>query len=208
MTPGACRTLPSEQPPGRRCRQAPDDPHVRRLTVAWPVPPGFSSTSERIYQERGPAVAGLPPLPCRSSSCATASGSNHRSPRSCALAAADADVRPRRRQYRILVLELSAYFLAARTGANREDPVGLLGRGAPEDECSAEVQDLIKWRKAGTSEQGGPYGNHDGFKRKSVRSAGESVPALDGNGVQPKAVEYCRYFFIALVCTSSSFLVE
>jgi len=48
----------------------------------------------------------------------------------------------------MLVVELSAYFLAARTVVNREDPVGLLGMGAPEDEYDAEVKDLIKWREA------------------------------------------------------------
>src|SRR5580658_4612303 len=42
--PGACRALPSEQPPGRRCRQAPDNPHPGRLIVAWPVPLGVILT--------------------------------------------------------------------------------------------------------------------------------------------------------------------
>jgi hypothetical protein len=50
-------------------------------------------------------------------------------------------------------MELSAYFLAARAVVNREDPVGLLDIGAPEDEYEAEVRDLIKWRKAVTAEQ-------------------------------------------------------
>jgi hypothetical protein len=31
---------------------------------------------------------------------------------------------------------------------NREDPVGLLGIGAPEDEYEPEIRDLIKWRSA------------------------------------------------------------
>jgi hypothetical protein len=55
----------------------------------------------------------------------------------------------------MLVVELSAYFLAARTVVNREDPVGLLGMGAPEDEYDAEVKELTKWRKAVTGEQVG-----------------------------------------------------
>ena len=50
-------------------------------------------------------------------------------------------------------VEVSAYFLAARTVVNREDPVGLLGAGAPEDEYEPEIRDLIKWRKAVTAEQ-------------------------------------------------------
>lgn len=50
-------------------------------------------------------------------------------------------------------MERSAYFLAARTVVNREDPVGLLAMGAPEDEYDPEVGDLIKWRKAVTAEQ-------------------------------------------------------
>jgi hypothetical protein len=50
-------------------------------------------------------------------------------------------------------MELSAYFLAARTVVNREDPVGLLDMGAPEDEYEPEVRDLIKWRKTVTAEQ-------------------------------------------------------
>jgi hypothetical protein len=36
---------------------------------------------------------------------------------------------------------------------NREDPVGLLGAGAPEDEYDPEVEELIKWRGAVTAEQ-------------------------------------------------------
>ena len=36
---------------------------------------------------------------------------------------------------------------------NREDPVGLLGMGAPEDDYDPEVRDLVKWRKAVTAEQ-------------------------------------------------------
>jgi len=47
----------------------------------------------------------------------------------------------------------SAYFLAARTVVNREDPAGLLGFGAPEDEYDPEVEDLIKWREAVTADQ-------------------------------------------------------
>lgn len=50
-------------------------------------------------------------------------------------------------------VEVSAYFLAARTVVNREDPVGLLGVGGPEDEYEPEIRDLIKWRKAVTAEQ-------------------------------------------------------
>jgi hypothetical protein len=50
-------------------------------------------------------------------------------------------------------VEVSAFFLAARTVVNREDPVGLLGIGAPEDEYEPEIRDLIKWRKAVTAEQ-------------------------------------------------------
>ena len=36
---------------------------------------------------------------------------------------------------------------------NREDPVGLLGMGAPEDDYDPEVRDLVKWRKAVKAEQ-------------------------------------------------------
>jgi len=36
---------------------------------------------------------------------------------------------------------------------NRQDPVGLLGAGAPEDEYDPELRDLIKWRTAVTPEQ-------------------------------------------------------
>ena len=50
-------------------------------------------------------------------------------------------------------MEMSAYFLAARAVVNREDPVGLLGVGAPEDEYDPEVRDLVKWRAAVTAEQ-------------------------------------------------------
>jgi hypothetical protein len=50
-------------------------------------------------------------------------------------------------------MELSAYFLAARAVVNREDPVGLLDMGAPEDEYEPEVRDLVKWRKTVTAEQ-------------------------------------------------------
>jgi hypothetical protein len=50
-------------------------------------------------------------------------------------------------------MEMSAYFLAVRTVVNREDPVGLMHLGAPEDEYDPEVADLVKWRKAITAEQ-------------------------------------------------------
>jgi hypothetical protein len=74
-----------------------------------------------------------------------------------ATAAADADVRSRRGVVPVsghdVFVEVSAYFLAARTVVNREDPVGLLGIGAPEDEYEPEIRDLIKWRKAVTAEQ-------------------------------------------------------
>jgi hypothetical protein len=38
---------------------------------------------------------------------------------------------------------------------NREDPVGLLGMGAPEDEYDSEVIDLVKLRKAVTADHVG-----------------------------------------------------
>jgi hypothetical protein len=44
----------------------------------------------------------------------------------------------------MLFMDLSAFFLAVRTVVNREDPVGLLDAGAPEDEYDPEVGDLIK----------------------------------------------------------------
>lgn len=53
----------------------------------------------------------------------------------------------------MLFMETSAYFLAVRAVVNREDPVGLLYMGAPEDEYDPEVADLIKWREAATAEQ-------------------------------------------------------
>jgi len=55
----------------------------------------------------------------------------------------------------MLVVELSAYFLAARAVVNREDPVGLLSMGAPEDEYDPEVKDLVRWRKPVTAERVG-----------------------------------------------------
>ena len=48
----------------------------------------------------------------------------------------------------MMLMGMSAYFLTARTAVNREDPVGLLGMGAPEDEYDPEVRDLVEWRKA------------------------------------------------------------
>jgi hypothetical protein len=50
-------------------------------------------------------------------------------------------------------VETSAYFLAVRTVVNREDPIGLLGMGAPENEYDAGVRHLIKWRTAVTADQ-------------------------------------------------------
>jgi len=50
-------------------------------------------------------------------------------------------------------METSAYFLAVRAVVNRENPVGLIHLGAPEDEYGPEVADLIKWRKAVTAEE-------------------------------------------------------
>ena len=50
-------------------------------------------------------------------------------------------------------MDASPYFLAVRTVVNREDPVGLLCLGAPEDEYDSEVADLIKWPEAVTAEQ-------------------------------------------------------
>jgi len=50
-------------------------------------------------------------------------------------------------------MDRSAYFLAARIVVNREDPVGLLGMGAPEDEYDPEVKDLVKWHEAVTADQ-------------------------------------------------------
>jgi hypothetical protein len=47
----------------------------------------------------------------------------------------------------------SAYFLAVRAVVNREDPVGLLRIGAPDDEYDLEIRDLIKWRRAVTADQ-------------------------------------------------------
>jgi hypothetical protein len=55
----------------------------------------------------------------------------------------------------MVFVERSAYFLAVRAVVNREDPVGLIHLGAPEDEYDPEVADLIKWRKAVTAEDVG-----------------------------------------------------
>jgi hypothetical protein len=56
----------------------------------------------------------------------------------------------------MLVMEMSAYFLAAREVVNREDPVELLGMGgAPDDEYDPEVEDLVQWRTAVTADQVG-----------------------------------------------------
>jgi hypothetical protein len=50
-------------------------------------------------------------------------------------------------------MEPSADFLAARTVVNREDPLGLLDGGAPEDEYDSEVRDLVKSPSALTAGQ-------------------------------------------------------
>ena len=42
---------------------------------------------------------------------------------------------------------VSAYFLAARSVVNAEDPAGLLAMDAPEDEYDVQVEALIKWRE-------------------------------------------------------------
>ena len=47
----------------------------------------------------------------------------------------------------------SAYFRAVREVVNREDPVGLIGLGSPEDEYDAEIKDLIKWRDPVTADR-------------------------------------------------------
>ncbi len=41
----------------------------------------------------------------------------------------------------------SPWFLAARAVVNAEDPIGLLGMDAPEDEYDPEGMDLVKWRE-------------------------------------------------------------
>lgn len=46
----------------------------------------------------------------------------------------------------------SAYFLAVRAVVNREDPVGLIAMGCPEDEYDSEIEDLVKWRESVTPE--------------------------------------------------------
>ena len=48
---------------------------------------------------------------------------------------------------------LSPLFLTVRTVVNREDPVGLLDAGAPQDEYDPEVADLLKCREAVTADQ-------------------------------------------------------
>jgi hypothetical protein len=50
-------------------------------------------------------------------------------------------------------VERSAYFLAVRAVVNREDPVGLLAIGAPDDEYDPEVQELVTTGDAVTAEQ-------------------------------------------------------
>jgi hypothetical protein len=50
-------------------------------------------------------------------------------------------------------METSAYFLAVRRVLNREDPIGLLRMGAPDDEYDPEIRDLIKWRTPVTADQ-------------------------------------------------------
>jgi len=52
-----------------------------------------------------------------------------------------------------VLMDLSPFFLAARTVVNREDPVGLLDAGAPQDEYDPEVGDLINLHEAVTAEQ-------------------------------------------------------
>lgn len=51
------------------------------------------------------------------------------------------------------VMARTASFLAACTVVNREDPAGLLGFAAPEDEYDPKVDDLIKWRESVTADQ-------------------------------------------------------
>lgn len=43
--------------------------------------------------------------------------------------------------------------MAARAVVNAEDPIGLLGVDAPEDEYDPEVMDLVKWREKLTPER-------------------------------------------------------
>jgi hypothetical protein len=52
-----------------------------------------------------------------------------------------------------VLMDLSPFFLAVRTVVNREDPVGLLDAGAPQDEYDLEVEDLINLHEAVTAEQ-------------------------------------------------------
>ena len=52
-----------------------------------------------------------------------------------------------------VLMDLSQFFLAVRTVVNREDPVGLLDAGAPQDEYDPEVGDLIQLHEAVTAEQ-------------------------------------------------------
>lgn len=47
----------------------------------------------------------------------------------------------------MVFMEPSEFFLAVRSVVNREDPVGLLDMGAPEDEYDIEVKDLIRRTK-------------------------------------------------------------
>ena len=47
----------------------------------------------------------------------------------------------------------SPAFLAARAVVADEDPLGLLGFGAPEDEYDPEIEDLLKWRAVVTPER-------------------------------------------------------
>jgi hypothetical protein len=76
-------------------------------------------------------------------------------------------------------MEMSAYFLAVRTVVNREDPIGLLGMGAPEDEYDPEVRDLVKWRKAVTAEQVGAIFMR-WFGESGVMPSGMAARIADG----------------------------
>lgn len=51
----------------------------------------------------------------------------------------------------MVFMESSAFFLAVRSIVNREDPVGLLDMGAPEDEYDIEVKDLIKLTRSNSA---------------------------------------------------------
>ena len=86
-----------------------------------------------------------------------------------------------------VLMDLSPFFLAVRTVVNREDPVGLLDAGAPQDEHDPEVGNLIKLHEAVAAEQvsavflrwsGARVRCHPRWRRGSRMASAKPVPSM------------------------------